>query len=159
MQNSKKGLLPFKHGVHLSKEQCPKTPQGVKDMRRIPYASAADSLMYAILCTKLDICYVVEIVSRYQSNLGLDHLTVVKIILKYLKRTRDYMIVYGAKNFTLTGYTDSDFQIDKDSRKSTSGLVFILNDGVVVWHSIKEGYIADSTMEVEYVAAFEAEKQ
>src|ERR1051325_2812448 len=27
MHNSKKGLLPFRHGVHLSKEQCPKTPQ------------------------------------------------------------------------------------------------------------------------------------
>ncbi|KAA0056413.1 gag/pol protein [Cucumis melo var. makuwa] len=30
MQNSKKDLLPFMHGVHLSKEQCPKTPQEVR---------------------------------------------------------------------------------------------------------------------------------
>ena len=27
MQNSKKGNLPSRHGVYLSKEQCPKTPQ------------------------------------------------------------------------------------------------------------------------------------
>ncbi|KAL4018316.1 hypothetical protein IC575_021907 [Cucumis melo] len=159
MQNSKKGLLPFRHGVHLSKEQCPKTPQEVEDMRRIPYASAVGSLMYAMLCTRPDICYVVGIVSRYQSNPGLDHWTTIKIILKYLRRTRDYMLMYGAKDLILTGYTDSDFQTDKDSRKSTSGSVFTLNGGAVVWRSIKQGCIADSIMEAEYVAACEAAKE
>ncbi|KAL4014035.1 hypothetical protein IC575_026225 [Cucumis melo] len=126
----------------------PKTPQEVEDMRRIPYASVVGSLMYAMLCTRPDICYAVGIVSRYQSNPGLDHWTAVKIVLKYLRRTRDYMLVYGAKDLILTGYTDSDFQTDKDSRKSTSGSVFTLNGGAVVWRSIKQGCIADSTMEV-----------
>ena len=49
MQNSKKGLLPSRHGVSLSKQQCPKTPQEDEDMRRILYASAVGSLMYAML--------------------------------------------------------------------------------------------------------------
>ncbi|KAA0035526.1 gag/pol protein [Cucumis melo var. makuwa] len=89
-------------------------------------------LMYAMLCTKLDICYSVEIVSRYQSNSGRDHWTVIKNILKYLRRTKDYMLVYDSKDLILTGYTDSDFQTDKDARKSTSGSVFTLNGGVVV---------------------------
>ncbi|KAA0034955.1 gag/pol protein [Cucumis melo var. makuwa] len=155
--HSKKDLLPFRHGVHLSKEQCPKTPQEVENMRRISYGSAVGSLMYAMLCTRPDICYAVGIVSRYQSNPGLDHWTVVKIILKYLRRTRDYMLVYGAKDLILTGYTH--FQTDKDSRKSTSRSVFILNGGAVVWRSIKQGCIADSTMEAEYVAACEAAKE
>ena len=26
MQNSKKGNLPYRHGIHLSKEESPKTP-------------------------------------------------------------------------------------------------------------------------------------
>ena len=34
-------------------------------MRQIPYASTVGSLMYAMLCTRPDICYVVGIVSRY----------------------------------------------------------------------------------------------
>ena len=42
------------------------------------------------------------------------------------------MLVYGAKDLILTTYTGSDFQTDKDSRKSTSGSVFTLNGGVVV---------------------------
>ncbi|TYJ97026.1 gag/pol protein [Cucumis melo var. makuwa] len=103
MQNSKKGLLSYKYGIHLSKEQCPKTPQEVEDMRKIPYASAVGSLMYAMLCTRPDICFLVRMVSRYQSNPGRDHWTVVKNILKYLRRTKDYMLDYGTKDLILTG--------------------------------------------------------
>ena len=94
MQDSKKGLLPTRHGIILFKEKCPKTPQEEEDMRRIPYASAIGNLMYAMLCTRPDICYAVGIVSRYQSNPGMGHWIAVKHILKYLRRTRDYMFVY-----------------------------------------------------------------
>ncbi|KAL4035514.1 hypothetical protein IC575_004209 [Cucumis melo] len=159
MQNFKKALLSYRYGIHLSKEQCPKTPQEVEDMSNISYAYAVGSLMYAMLCTRPDICYSVGIVSRYQSNPGRDHWTAIKNILKYLRRTKDYMLVYGSKDLILIGYTDSDFQTDKDARKSTSGSVFTLNGGAVVWRSIKQSCIADSTMEVEYVAACEAAKK
>ena len=73
MQNSKKDLLPFRHGVHLSKEQCPKTPQEVEDMRRIPYASVVGNLMYAMLCTRPNIYYIVRIISRYWYYPRLNH--------------------------------------------------------------------------------------
>ncbi|TYK19114.1 gag/pol protein [Cucumis melo var. makuwa] len=63
------------------------------------------------------------------------------------------------KDLILTGYTDSDFQTDKDARKSTSGSVFILHRGSIVWRSIKQSCIVDSTMEAEYVAACEAAKE
>ena len=159
MQDSKKGMLPFVHGVHLSKEQSPKTPQEVEDMRRFPYASAVGSLMYAMLCTRPDICYDVGIVSRFQSNPGPDHWTAVKNILKYLRRTRNYMLMFSGSDLKMLGYTDSDFQADRDSRKSTSGSVFTLNGGSVVWRSVKQSCIADSTMEAEYVAACEAAKE
>ncbi|KAA0047485.1 gag/pol protein [Cucumis melo var. makuwa] len=45
------------HEVTLSKEECPKTPQEVEEMRHIFYASAVGSLMYAMLCTRPDIYY------------------------------------------------------------------------------------------------------
>ena len=65
MQNSKKGLLPFRHGIHLSQGHCPKTPNEIEYMKQVPYASAVGSLMYAMLCTRPDICYAVGMVSRY----------------------------------------------------------------------------------------------
>ena len=159
MQDSKKGLLPYITGVQLSKEQCPKTPHEVENMSRIPYASAVGSLMYAMLCTRPDICYSMGVASRFQSNPGLQHWTALKSILKYLRRTRNYMLVYSGSDLKLTGYTDSDFQGDKDSRKSTSGSVFVLNGGSVVWRSVKQSCIADSTMEAEYITTFKAIKK
>ncbi|KAA0063049.1 gag/pol protein [Cucumis melo var. makuwa] len=45
------------HGVNLFKEQCPKTPQVVEEMRHIPYASTIGSFMYVMICTRPDICY------------------------------------------------------------------------------------------------------
>ena len=101
-------------------------------MRRVPYTSAVESLMYAILCTRLDICHAVGVVSRFQSNPGLEHWIVVKHILKYLRRTRDYILVYSGKDLKILRYINSDFQGDRDSRKSTSGSVFTLGRGAVI---------------------------
>ena len=63
MQNSKKGITPFRYGVHISKDQCPKTTEEKEQMRAIPYASDIGSLMYAMLCTRLNICHAVGLVS------------------------------------------------------------------------------------------------
>ena len=116
-----------RHGIFLSKKQCPST-----HMRRVPYASIVGSLMYAMLCTRSDIYYTVGVVSKFQSNLGPDHWIAVKHILKYLRRTRDYILAYSGDDLKILGYTDSDFQEDKDSRKSTSGSVFTLRGAAVV---------------------------
>ena len=69
------------------------------------------------------------------------------------------MLVYSGGDLIPVRYTDSDFQSDSDSRKSTSGSVFTLGGGAVIWRSIKQSYIADSTMEAEYVAACKAAKE
>ena len=68
MHDSKKGLLPSRHGVPLSRDQCPKTSNEIESMSQVPYTSAVRSLMYAMLCTRPDICFAVGMVSRYQSN-------------------------------------------------------------------------------------------
>ena len=70
--------------------------------------------MYAMLCTSPDICYLVGMVSQYQSNLGSKHWQAVKHILKYLQRTRDYMLVYRFEDLIPIGYTDSYFQSNRD---------------------------------------------
>ena len=67
--------------------------------------------------------------------------------------------MYGSKDLILTEYTNSDFQTNRDSRKYTSDSVFSLNEGDVVWRSIKEGCIVDSTMEAEHIVTCEAIKE
>ena len=51
MENSKRGLVPFRHSIHLSKKMCPSTPEEIERMSKIPYASVVRSLMHTMLCT------------------------------------------------------------------------------------------------------------
>ncbi|KAM1989285.1 hypothetical protein ACFX15_036325 [Malus domestica] len=62
-------------------------------------------------------------------------------------------------NLELIGYSDSDFAGCADSLKSTSSYVFILVGGAVSWKSAKQGEVATSTMQAEYVACYEATSQ
>lgn len=63
MQDSKKALLLFQHGITLFKYQLLKTPKEEEHMRWVSYASVVGSLMYTTLYNRLDICYVMEIVN------------------------------------------------------------------------------------------------
>ena len=137
MQNSKKGLLPFGHGVPLSDDQRPKTLEEEKTMRQVPYASAMGILIYAMPCTRPNIYYSVGIVSQYQSNPGPKHWEAIKHVLKYLRRTKDYMLVYRCEDLIPIGYTDSTFQSNFDFKKSTSSCVFTLGGGAISWWSVK----------------------
>src|SRR3954466_12364513 len=56
----------------------------------------------------------------------------------------------------IIGFSDSDFQ---DTRRSTSGYVFLLAGGAISWKSVKQTLIASSTMAAEFVACFEASNQ
>eukprot|EP00268_Persea_americana_P037990 TRINITY_DN3764_c1_g3_i2.p1 TRINITY_DN3764_c1_g3~~TRINITY_DN3764_c1_g3_i2.p1 ORF type:complete len:117 (+),score=4.38 TRINITY_DN3764_c1_g3_i2:815-1165(+) len=83
-----------------------------------------------------------------------------KCILKYLRMTRDYMLIYSSDELIPIGYMDSDFMLDKDSRKLTSGYyVFMLNGGAISRRSIKHECTANSTLEAKYVTACEAAKE
>ena len=121
-------------------------------MARVPYANAIGSLMYVMMCTQLDICYAVGLVSRFQSNPGLAYWKAVKRILRYLKGMIDYVLCYQGSDLCLIGYSDADWGSDLDERKSTSGYAFLLNNGAITWSSKKQPCIALSTMEAEYVA-------
>ena len=88
------------------------------------------------------------------------HWATVKNILKYLKRTKELFLVYGGdEELVVKGYTDASFMKDLDDFKSQSRYVFTLNGGAMSWKSSKQNTIADSTIEVEYIAASEALKE
>ena len=68
MQNEKLVSTPLAIHFKLSKEMCPKTQEEIDYMSRIPYSSTVVSLMYAMVCTRLDIAHVVGVVRRYMNN-------------------------------------------------------------------------------------------
>ena len=119
MDQSKKGFLPVLQGVRLSMAQCPTTAEDRENMKDVPYASAIGSIMYAMLCTRPDVCLAIRLAERYQSNPGMEHWTTVKNILKYLKSTKDVFLVYGGdEELIKKGYVDASFDIDLDNSKS-----------------------------------------
>jgi len=95
-------------GLILSLERCPTTDDEKQKMSNVPYASAVGSLMYAILCTRPDICFAVGLVSRYQSNPGTAHWQAVKRIMRYLRGTTDLVLCYQVGDLILRGYFDAN---------------------------------------------------
>ena len=160
LQDCKPGDTPVAKGDKFSLKQCPKGSLEIQEMQKIPYASAVGSLMYAQVCTRPDIAFIVGILGRYLSNPGLDHWKAAKRVMRYLKRTRNYMLTYRRSDqLEITGYSDSDFAGCQDSLRSTSGYVFLLAGGAVSWRSAKQGLTASSTMAAEFVAIHEASDQ
>ena len=151
---------PVQKGDKLAKSQCPQNDKEIAEMRKVPYASAVGSLMYAQVCTRPDIAFAVNALGRYLSNPGLSHWKAVKKVLRYLQGTKEYMLTYmKSDQLQVIGYSDSDFAGCPDDRKSTSGFIFMMAGGAIAWKSVKQTLIATSTMEAEYVACYEATRQ
>ncbi|RVW98913.1 Retrovirus-related Pol polyprotein from transposon TNT 1-94 [Vitis vinifera] len=127
MSNCAPGDTPVAKGDKFSLHQCPKNELEKKDMERFLYALAVGSLMYAQVCTRPDIAYIVGMLGRYLSNPGMDHWKKAKRVMRYLQRTKDYMLTYRrSSHLEIVGYSDSDFVGCLDSRRSTSGYIFML---------------------------------
>ncbi|KAG6520324.1 hypothetical protein ZIOFF_017373 [Zingiber officinale] len=136
----------------------PKT-QLHKDLEGTPidateYRRLIGCLRY-LLHTRPDLSYSVGMASRYMERPTIMHHKVVKQILRYLKGTIHFGLVYikGPQEFCIFGYSDSDLAGDLDGRKSTSGMAFYLNESLVSWNSQKQKTVALSSCEAEFMAA------
>lgn len=77
-------------------------------MHGIPYSNVVDSIIYAIVCSRLDIAQVVSMMSRYMGNPRKQHWDAVKWLLRYLKSIIDVYLKFRLDNARLIGYCDSD---------------------------------------------------
>ena len=80
-----------------------------------------------------------------------------KKVLKYLLGTKDLMLTYRRTDtLEMDGFSDFDYAGCMNDKKSTSGYIFMMAEGAVLWKSVKYTLIVSSTMEAEYVARYEA---
>lgn len=87
-------------------------------------------------------------VSRFFNKWNDEHWYVVKRILRYLKYTAHYKIMYRmTSHIEVIGYTDADCL---DIRKFISGYVFVLANGSITWKSQQQNVVAQSTTQAEY---------
>ncbi|CAJ2635927.1 unnamed protein product [Trifolium pratense] len=119
------------------------------------YKQMVGCLMY-LLATRSDLAYSVCLVARFMERPTEMHVIAVKRIMRYLKGTLGFGILYKSKSNTglcLKGWCDSDYAGDLDDRKSTTGFVFMLGGGAISWSSKKQPIVTLSTTEAEYVSA------
>ena len=103
----------------------------------VPYREAVGSLLFLSATTRPDITCAVNLVSRFQNNYSHVHWNAVKRIMKYLKGTPCYGIRYisETENPYLVAYSNADFAGDLDTRRSTTGYVFMLSSGAITWNT------------------------
>ena len=117
------------------------------------FKSLVESLRY-LTCTRPDILFAVGVISRFMKAPTSTHMKAAKRIIRYLKGTIDYALLYSSSiDFKLVGFSDSDFVGDIDDRKSTTSFVFFMGDCAITWSSKKQSIVTLSTCEAEYVAA------
>jgi hypothetical protein len=126
------------------------------------YAELVGGLMYLATHTRPDISLAVGSLARYMANPTTDHMKAVHKVLQYVSCTPHLGITFGgspAATLELYGYSDSNHAGDLDTRRSTTGYVFMLYGGVVSWNSRLQPTVASSTTEAEYMAASSAVKE
>lgn len=159
MVNCNAVQTPMESGVQLIKNLENEQPGQIAN---VPYRQIVGSLMYLAVGTRPDLSYVVSVLNKFLEQPSSTHWTAAKRVLKYLKGTLNVGITYNGncnQSNELIAFSDSDYASCPDTRKSTSGIVLMLNSGPVIWSSRKQSIVATSTTDAEYVAICEAAKE
>ena len=157
MQDCNPVVTPLNPGVKLLKEE---NEDNEMERRTTYLQQIIGSLMYLMLGTRPDLAAAVGIVSQFASRPSSAHLHAAQHILKYVKGTTNLKLHYKQKGeLTLTGYTDSDWGNDVNTRRSVSGYLFKLHGGAVSWSSKRQPTVALSSTEAEYMALTHATKE
>ncbi|GJZ52157.1 putative ribonuclease H-like domain-containing protein [Tanacetum coccineum] len=118
------------------------------------YRSMIRSLMY-LTTSRPDIMFAVCACAKFQVTPKISHLLVVKRIFRYLKGKPTLSLWYSRDSpFELVAYTDSDYAIATQDRKSTTRGCQFLGNRLISWQCKKQTVVATSTTEAEYMAAF-----
>ncbi|GJR22613.1 putative ribonuclease H-like domain-containing protein [Tanacetum coccineum] len=117
------------------------------------YRSMIGSLMY-LTASRPDIMFAVCACVRFQVTPKSSHLHDVKRIFRYLKGQPKLGLWYPRDSpFDLEAFSDSDYAGASIDRKSTTGGCQFLGKRLISWQCKKQTIVANSTTEVEYVAA------
>lgn len=120
---------------------------------KVPFQELIGSLLYVAQITRPDISFCVNNVSRFNAKHSIEHWEAALRILKYLKGTADYVLVFKTeiKN-NLHAYSDADYASEIDKRRSCSGFIVKFAGGAINWHSKRQEIVAVSSTEAEYIA-------
>ncbi|KAJ9530950.1 hypothetical protein QJQ45_028742 [Haematococcus lacustris] len=148
MQPLPPGTQPVEEGEQLS------------DQHTLRYRELVGGLLWLSTCTRPDIAFAVGQLTRYMQAPTREHEQAAQGVLRYLRGTAGQGLVFrGSCSGELVGFCDSDYASCKQSRRSTTGYVFILSGATVSVRSKLQTTVATSTTEAEYQAAADATRE
>ena len=116
--------------------------------------------MWPAVYTCPDIPYSMGILSRYCSNPGPTHYSLMVQIVRYFFGTLNFGIIFEANSSDkLIGYTNSDYASLIDSRKSIGKYIFILSGAPLSYQSKLQNTVALLFTKGKYMAACKARKK
>ncbi len=153
---------PLEPSSVLSKEEILEIRREWTDDYKSRYRTLVGSLMWLSLSTRPDITFAVNQLAKFVQRPGPAHFSALKRVLRYLKGTLDFGLTFrrdtGDKIKKLVGYSDADFGSDLETRRSTTGMVFMMCGGPLIWKSRRQTLVTTSTCEAELVALCDTAK-
>ncbi|GKD46415.1 hypothetical protein Tco_1271060, partial [Tanacetum coccineum] len=113
--------MPFGGNFKLSLKDYSVRDYDDERMSKVSYGNAVGSLMYLMVCTRLDIAHAVSVVRKYLANSGKNHWEVEKWIIRYLLGTANVGLVYWTyhgNHVDVIGFVDSNNAEDLDKGRS-----------------------------------------
>ena len=128
MTECKPVSTPIESGKQFHELSENETPANIQEYQKI-----IGCLTHVTTASRL--ASAVGILSKYMTKPSQEHWKGVKRILKYIKGTMNFGITFQAKEKTyiLTGYSDTDWANDTETRRSTSGYIFQINRSTISW--------------------------
>jgi hypothetical protein len=145
---------PFPQGMSLVKEGTL-----LEIQEHDEYRSIVGGLLYLAVHTRFDISFHVGQLAKYMSCPTVLHMQAAKHLLRYLAGTADMALHFPypkeemSDAHVIHAYSDADLAGDKNTRKSTTGMVLLFHKYPIVWMSRLQSIVATSTAEAELIAA------
>lgn len=133
--------IPCRVDTKLTKSMSPSSEEERSMMSGKPYREIVGSLMYLMLGTRPDLAFAIRECSTFLSDPGIEHWKAVKVILRYVSKTRSYGLHIGHADFA-----------NHEDRKSIAGYVTMFGSSIISWCSKAERTVALHTTEAEYIA-------
>ncbi|KAJ9524212.1 hypothetical protein QJQ45_004986 [Haematococcus lacustris] len=141
LADSRPRAVPLSTAEQLQREGVQQQSEGGHS-----FAEVIGSLQHLAVVSRPDIAHAVGVLSKFMAAPTKEHWRVLRGVLRYVADTAAMGLMYGA-SAGLVGFCDADFAGDTDTRRSTTGHVFMLHGGAVSWSSRRQPTVAASTTE------------
>ena len=154
-ENAKPVRTPLPAGYNPTVNKAETTPE-----LRSKYQSVIGSLLYIMLGTRPDLAFPVIKMSQFSANPSEEHLKRALYIVRYLASSKSQALMFnGSTKLGIIAFSDADWAMDMETRKSTTGYVIFLADGPISWVSRRQKTLSLSSTEAEYKAMSDTARQ